>query len=94
MKARRASEVRLFQDIPNVGPAMARDFTLLGLKKPSDLINKNPLTLYKKMGKITGTRPDPCVLDTYMATIDFMNGTPALPWWSYTKKRKQEFPNL
>jgi hypothetical protein len=67
---------------------MARDFDLPGLNKPTDLINKNPLTLYNKMCKISGVRQDSCVLDTYIAVIDFMNGAPAKPWYSYTKGRK------
>lgn len=94
MKARSFKEVKKFQDIPNVGPAMARDFNLLGLNKPTDLIRKDPLALYKKMCKVSGVRQDPCVLDTYIAVIDFMNGAPAKPWFFYTKKRKKEHPNI
>ncbi len=94
MKAKSFKDVKKFQDIPNVGPAMARDFNLLGLNKPTDLINKNPLTLYNKMCKISGVRQDPCVLDTYIAVIYFMNGAPAKPWYFYTKTRKKEHPNI
>lgn len=94
MKAKSFKDVKKFQDIPNVGPAMARDFTLLGLRTPTDLIHKNPLALYKKMCKISGLRQDPCVLDTYIAVIDFMNGAPAKPWYFYTKGRKKEYPDI
>lgn len=94
MKARSFREVKKFQDIPNVGPAMTRDFNLLGINKPTDLIDKNPLALYKKMCKVSGVRQDPCVLDTYMAVIDFMNGAPTKPWFFYTKKRKKEYPDI
>lgn len=94
MKARSFKEVKKFQDIPNVGPAMARDFGLLGLNKPTDLINKNPLMLYKKMCKLSGVRQDPCVLDTYIAVVDFMNGSTAKPWYFYTKNRKKEYPYI
>lgn len=94
MKAKTAKEVKKFQDIPNIGPAMARDFGLLGLKVPKDLRGKNPLLLYKKMCLISGVRQDPCVLDTYTAAIDFMNGKSARPWWHYTKIRKKKYPNL
>ena len=94
MKAKNFKEIKIFQDIPNVGPAMARDFSLLGLSKPMDLIHKNPFTLYKKMCKVSGVRQDPCVLDTYIAVIEFMNGAPANPWYFYTKDRKKEYPNI
>ncbi len=94
MKAKSAKDVKKFQDIPNVGPAMAKDFAQLGLKQPTDLIRKDPLTLYKSMCKIAGVRQDPCVLDTYIAVVDFMNGAPARPWYYYTKTRKKDHPNI
>lgn len=94
MKAATAAEVRKFQDIPNVGPAMTRDFQLLGFKSPQDLKGKDPLKLYKKMCKIRGKRQDPCVLDTYMAVIDFLNGASARPWWYYTKNRKDRYGDV
>lgn len=94
MKAKRAADVKKFQDIPNVGPAMARDFALLGLMHPQDLIKKDPLTLYKQMCTLSGVRQDPCVLDTYIAVIDFMHGAPAKPWYFYTQIRKRTYPNI
>lgn len=93
MKAATASAVRRFQDIPNVGPAMEHDFRLLGFTKPTDLKTQDAYRLFKRLGTKTGVRPDPCVLDTYLAVIDFMNGAPPRPWWHYTKKRKQQYPN-
>jgi hypothetical protein len=94
VKAKTSTEVKKFQDIPNIGPAVEKDFAALGLKAPKYLVGKDPLKLYKKMCQISGVRQDPCVLDTYMAAIDFMNGAPARPWWSYTKTRKKQYPNL
>ena len=94
MKAKTFKEVKKFQDIPNVGPAMARDFAFLGLKDPADLVKKEPLKLYKQICKLSGVRQDPCVLDTYIAVIDFMNGAPARPWYFYTKIRKKEHPSI
>jgi hypothetical protein len=43
--------------------------------------------LYQKLNAATGTRNDPCVLDTFMAAVDFMNGAAAAPWWAYTAQR-------
>ena len=94
MKANQFEEVKTFKDIPNVGPAMERDFALLGLKKPTDLVKQDPYKLYQKICKVYGTRKDPCVLDTYLAVIDFMNGAPARPWFYYTKQRKKDYPNI
>ena len=91
-KATRASEVKNFVDIPNVGKAMERNFLLLGLKSPADLKNQDPYKLYQKMCKVSVVRQDPCVLDTYLAVVDFMNGAAIRPWWSYTTERKEKFP--
>ncbi len=91
MKATYANEVKKFSDIPNVGPAMTRDFTLLGITSPRQLAKKDPYKLYKQLEKVTGVRHDPCVLDTYMAVVDFMNGAPAKPWFHYTKERKRKY---
>lgn len=94
MKAKTAAEVTRFEDIPNVGPAMVRDFELLELRKPGDLKKVDAFKLYKKLCRITNARQDPCVLDTYVAVVDFMNGAPARPWYYYTKSRKQKYPNI
>ena len=94
MKARNASAVLKFQDIPNVGPAMVEDFKLIKLKQPADLKGKNAFALYQKLCKKTGMRHDPCVLDTFIAAVDFMNGAPPRPWWYYTKDRKKRFQRV
>ncbi len=92
MKARTHSDVTKFTDIPNVGKAMERDFVLLGIRSPKELAKKDAYVLYKKLEKLTGTHQDPCVLDTYMAVVDFMQGAPARPWYAYTKERKKKYP--
>ena len=94
MKARSYREVQKFEDIPNIGPAMVRDFLLLGLTKPADLTEKDPFVLYTKICERVGFRKDPCVLDTYIAAVDFMNGAPARPWFYYTKERKRKYPGI
>lgn len=94
MKAKRAADVRKFTDIPNIGPAMMRDFMQLGMKSPEELKGQNALKMYESMCRISGTRQDPCVLDTYLAAVDFMNGAPPRPWWHYTEQRKKRYPAL
>ncbi len=94
MKATRAADVKDFADIPNIGKRMAEDFARLGLKRPADLKGKDAYALYRKMCRISGFRQDPCVLDTYMAAIDFMGGASARPWHSYTALRKRQHPDL
>ena len=88
MKILDHSAVQKFEEIPNVGPRIAADFRALGIKTPKDLAPQDPMKLYLKLQKLTGSKQDPCVLDTFMAAVDFMQGAPAMPWWHYTPKRK------
>ena len=34
-----------------------------------------------------GQRHDPCLLDTFVAAVDYANGAPARPWWEYSRER-------
>jgi hypothetical protein len=88
-KASTAAEVREFTDIPNIGPAMARDFLVLGLMTPGELAGQDPYFLFDELCARTGTRHDPCVLDTFIAAVRFMEGSPPRPWWHFTEERKR-----
>lgn len=94
MKVKNTVEVSILTDIPNVGPAIKRDFALIGIHSPKALVGKDAYKLYQKLCQVTGVRHDPCVLDTFIAAIDFMNGAPARPWWEYTKERKNRYPKV
>jgi hypothetical protein len=87
-KAARAAECDTFEQLPNVGPAMAGDLRAIGLVHPRELAHRDPCVLYQALCAHTGRRQDPCVLDTFMAITDFMRGTAPAPWWTYTAQRK------
>ena len=93
-KATHAGEVRAFTDIPNVGKAMERDFRALGMTSPQDLTGRDAYALYRALCDHSGVRQDPCVLDTYLAVCDFMDGGPPRPWWDFTAFRKQRWPKV
>ena len=93
-KAAHASAARRLEDIPNIGPALARDLRSVGIAAPAALKRRSPFKLYQDLNLVTAKRHDPCVLDTFMAAVDFMNGNPPAPWWHFTPKRKQLHPNL
>ncbi|HSI59103.1 MAG TPA: helix-hairpin-helix domain-containing protein, partial [Ideonella sp.] len=61
----------------------------LGIHQPGDLLGRDPLALYRGLERHTGKRQDPCVLDTFMAVVDFMHGAAPKPWWAYTAERKR-----
>jgi hypothetical protein len=94
MKARTAKAATTFTDIPNVGPRVARDFVTLGFTKPADLVGKDAFVLYTDLCKKTKTRHDPCLLDVFLAVVDFMDGAPAEHWWHYTSERKRKYPDI
>ncbi|WP_083438690.1 helix-hairpin-helix domain-containing protein [Caldimonas brevitalea] len=74
--------------VPNIGPALAADLQLIGVHAPRDLVGRDAFVLYQELCAKTGHRHDPCVLDSFMAAVDFMRGAPAAPWWHYTAQRK------
>ena len=84
----RATVARLEQ-LPNIGMAIAEDLRMLGIEHPQQLIGQDPLQLWQALGQKTGQRHDPCVLDTFMAAVDFMEGGEPRPWWSFTAERKR-----
>ncbi len=78
------------EDLPNVGRSVAEDLRSIGIATPADLRDCDAFELYEKIAQVTGQRHDPCLLDTFMSAIDFVNGNPARPWWHYTTQRKTE----
>src|SRR5437660_1127362 len=78
------------EDVPNIGPAIAGDLRRLRITSPSDLRERDPYAMYDELCRITGAQHDPCLLDTFIAAVRFMNGEPKKPWWKYTAERKRE----
>jgi hypothetical protein len=77
------------EDIPNVGAAVAAHLRQLGIAEPSDLLGRDPFQMYDDLCFLTGQRHDPCLLDTFIAAVRFMQGEPKKPWWKYTGERKK-----
>lgn len=81
--------LKALQTMPNIGPACARDLLLLGFREPSELKGQDPVTLYRKLEGITHSRQDPCVLDTLMSAVHFVETGERRTWWSFTEARKR-----
>jgi hypothetical protein len=88
MKKQRNELARL-EDIHNVGPAIAADLRKLAITMPIELLGRDPYAMYDDLCRITGQRHDPCLLDTFIAAVRFMEGGPKKPWWSFTAERKK-----
>jgi hypothetical protein len=89
MKAATIEQAVRLEDIPNIGKQIAADLRTLGFEKPEQLQGHDPYEMYDRLCAMTGVRHDPCLLDTFISAVRFMDGGPALPWWAYTAERKQ-----
>ena len=84
---------RQLGDLISIGPAMLRDFELLGIRNVGQLARQNPQRLYDRLGRIARQHQDICVLDTFCAAVAQARN-PRLAaekcqWWWWSKKRKQ-----
>jgi hypothetical protein len=83
---------RRLDDLVSVGPAMVRDFGMLGVNTVAQLARRNPEKLYEKLCEITGHAQDVCVLDVFHAAVAQARN-PRLPtkqaqWWYWSRRRK------
>lgn len=93
MKAKQAKDAISLDQIPNIGKSIANDLIAIGIKRPVQLIGKDPVALYRKLEEVMRERHDPCVCDILMAAVDFMEGGKAKPWWEFTAKRQKILKN-
>jgi hypothetical protein len=84
---------RKLGNLISVGPAMVRDFELLGVRSVGQLARRNPERLYHRLGCVAPHHQDICVLDTFRAAVAQARD-PKLPaeqcqWWWWSNKRKK-----
>ena len=89
-----ARTTRQLNDLISIGPAMLRDFELLGIRSVAQLARRNPRRLYEKLGRVAGQHQDICVLDVFCAAVAQARNS-RLPaeqcqWWYWSSKRKRE----
>jgi nucleotidyltransferase/DNA polymerase involved in DNA repair len=87
------TESRELKDLISVGPAMLRDFQLLGIQSVAHLAKQDPRAMYAKLGRVAGRHQDICVLDTFHSAVAQARN-PRLPadrcqWWWWSRKRKK-----
>lgn len=75
------------QTLPSVGPSLAADLRLLGVRTPEDLRGQDPQDLYDRLCALTGTRQDRCVLYCFRCAVhaaSVPNPTPEERlWWNW-----------
>lgn len=83
---------RKLHDLISVGPAMLRDFQLLGIRDVATLARQNPHEMYRRMCHLTGEKQDICVLDVFQAAVAQARNPLLSPeqsvWWYWSRKRK------
>jgi len=87
------NEIKNFQDIPNVGKAIEKNFILLGIKEPIELIGRDPYQMYSDLCNATCKQHDPCVIDVFISAVRYMEGGSPRKWWEFTKERKKKLGN-
>ncbi len=88
------ADERKLRDLAGIGPAMLKDFQLLGVTSVPQLAKKDGHKLYMQLCHLTGTRQDPCVLDTFVCAVAQARD-PDLPaeqrqWWYWSRIRKRQ----
>ncbi len=86
------TQKRQIRDLVSVGPAIARDFEMLGVHSVAQLARRNPEKLYERLCEVTGQSQDVCVLDVFRAAAAQAR-SPHLPrqqaqWWYWSRQRK------
>lgn len=83
---------RRLEDLVSVGPAIMRDFKMLGIHSVEQLSRRNPEKLYEKLCQVKGQAQDICCLDVFRAAVAQAKN-PRLPgeqrrWWYWSGLRK------
>ena len=87
------SDSRKLADLISVGPAMLRDFEILGVRTVPQLARRNPERLYASLCRVAPQHQDICCLDVFRAAVAQARN-PHLPvercqWWYWSSKRKR-----
>jgi recombinational DNA repair protein RecR len=73
--------------VPGVGPKIAQKLRIIGVRKVSDLKDKNPEHLYNKLEQTMGTHVDRCVLYVFRSAVYYAShqkhDSSKLLWWNW-----------
>ena len=88
------SDPRKLSDLISVGPAILRDFEILGVRTVPQLAQRNPQRLYESLCRVAPQHQDICCLDVFRAAVAQARA-PHLPvekcqWWYWSRERKRK----
>jgi hypothetical protein len=79
--------IRALSVIPGIGPSLAADLYLLGIRKVESLKGRDPEALYRKLCRQVGQPVDRCVLYTFRCAVYFAtekkHDPEKLKWWNW-----------
>lgn len=83
--------LRALRALPAIGPSLAQDLYDLGYRAPADLVGADPMEMYRRLEALTGSKQDPCVLDTFRCAV-YVASTPEpdpekTKWWTWSRLR-------
>ena len=77
--------IRALSVIPGIGPSLAADLYVLGIRDVASLKGRDPEQLYRELEQIVGTHVDRCVLYTFRCAVYFASApnprSEDLKWW-------------
>ena len=83
---------RRLEDLISIGPAMLRDFEILGIRSVAQLSRQSPRKLYERLCRVTGQYHDICCLDVFSAAVaqarNPLLAAEKCQWWYWSRKRK------
>jgi len=91
--------IRSLSVIPGIGPSLAADLYLLGIRKVESLKGRNPEALYRKLSKLVGQPVDRCVLYAFRCAVYFASEADPDPeklkWWLWkgSPQRRSRAPH-
>jgi Pathogenicity locus len=88
------ADSRSLAELISIGPAMLRDFEILGVRSVPQLARQTPERLYEKLCRVAPQHQDICCLDIFRAAVA-QACDPQLPaeqcrWWYWSRKRKEK----
>jgi hypothetical protein len=83
----RRGALRDLQQIPGIGPSLARDLVDVGIRRVADLRRRSPERLYQRLCTLRGQHQDRCVLYVFRCAVYFATSKrrdpERLKWWTW-----------
>jgi len=78
------------QEIPGVGPSIARDLRLMGIERVSQLKGRDPERMFARSNALRGMTQDRCLLYVFRCAVYYASEPRPKPqllkWWNWKDK--------